>query len=685
MKVAAPWSLSHYIPLNGFHPLYRALFEHTPTEISLEAWDNVKLHRHFANDRKDRDLVLTLAASHKLSDRAMASKSIAHSYASYFYPPDRVLTEALSGELEFLHTAPFPSFTRPFVFHCESFAPVFFPMAQQGHGNFERLAELRTHYKRIFASPLCQGIYSHIPNTLESFSTFFADADIDRKLFASRIGLSSSAVDPSIYPRKSIDRPTFLFINSAHQQPANFFNRGGHIVLRFWKEFRAAGRNGTLVLRCGRPDDRSLASHGVDPAFVRSELGNSILWAEGYLANHEINALMADAHFFLLPSASLHSASILLAMTLGTVPIVTDTIGTSVYVTDRESGIVLNGVKKEIWHADSRTGVLVDLYERMPNVAASLVSQLMGRVSELLDSAEAYLTLSYRAAERARTCFSGEAFASDFWAAVREKNSKSRHAHSRSPKTDELTTALRHCTIDPTTWSRPFESATQPMRLLDTGTSTVYELGGAAVHIDGNPSMGLTDWSVVAQYFNPGAPVTTFATSLADLGDLYLGNRAGEAKKHSRTWRRWVSNRLMPYPRIHSFASRQYHVAGKARTFATLWLRYIDFKQARIGEDNYTALVMENVHGFNIIRSFHRYYAIPQSEGAFIVTKAEKQQYSRTYCAYSLERAVAKVNRGAMGRARVIARLPLVSFILRWIGEDRIRAALAFVRRNRAI
>ncbi len=141
----------------------------------------------------------------------------------------------------------------------------------------------------------------------------------------------------------------------------------------------------------------------------------------------------------------------------------------------------------------------------------------------------------------------------------------------------------------------------------------------------------------------------------------------------------------MPYPSIHSFVSRKYHVAGKAKTFAKLWLRYIDFKQARIGDDDYTALMMENVHGFNIVRSFHKYYAIPQGEGAFIVTKAEKRQYSRTYCAYSLERAVAKVNRGAMGRTRMIATLPLVSSLLTLVGEDRVRAGLAFLRRKRDI
>jgi glycosyltransferase involved in cell wall biosynthesis len=683
LKIAVPWGLSHYIPLNGFHPLYRALFDHVPAEISLEAWDNVKLHRHFASDRKDRDIVLNMALFHKRDSKALASRSIAHSYASYFYPPERVLTEALPGDIEFHHTAPFPSLTRPFVFHCESFAPVFFPLAQQGHGSFDKLDELRRHYKRIFASPLCQGIYSHIPGTLDSFRTFFSDADIDRKLFGSRIGLSNLSVDPGIYPRKSADKPRFLFINSAHQQSANFFNRGGHIVLRFWKEFRAAGREGKLILRCGRPDDSSLASHGVDPAFVRSELGRSILWAEGYLANHEINALMADAHFFLLPSASLHSASILLAMTLGTIPVLTDTLGTSVYVTDRESAIVLKGVRDEIWHPDPRTGVLVDHYERMPNVATSLVAQLVERVLQLLDSSDAYMALSQRTAERARKHFSGETFASDFWDSVNKKALITRSDQSRSAMIAELTSSLGNCTIDRAAWSRVFESATQPMPLLDTGTSTVYELGGAAVHIPRNPGMALTEWSVFAQYFSPGAPETTFATTLACLGDLYLVNRTGETRKDSRKWRRLVSNALMPYPNIHSFASRQYRAASKAKKFAKLWLRYIDFKRGRIGDEDYTALVMESVHGFNVIRSFHKYYAIPQAEGAFIVSKAEKRQYSRTYCAYSLERAVAKVNRGKIGRARMIATLPIVSSLLTLVGEHRVRAGLAYLSRKR--
>jgi len=682
VKVAVPWSLSHYIPLNGFHPLYRALFDHAPADIDLTAWDNVKLHRHFAHDPYSRARVASRAISYGHETKGISS-DIARSHADYFYPPDRVLTEAISGEIEFHHTAPFPSLKRPFVFHCESFAPIFFPNAQQGAGKFDRPEALRLHYKGIFASPLCQGIYSHIPGTLDSLSNFFSDPAIEAKLFGSKIGLSKRSVDPTMFRRRQpVDRPRFLFINSAHQMPSNFFNRGGHVVLRFWKEFRNTGREGLLILRCGKPNDEALASHGVDPAFVRSELGRSIIWAEGYLANHEVNALMADAHFFLLPSASLHSASLLLAMTLGTVPIVTDTLGTSVYVTDRESAIVLKGVRDEIWHLDPNTGLLTDHYERMPNVAPSLVTQLVERVFELLDSTDAYETLSDRTAERARTQFSGESFASEFWGTVTERAKATQGLQNRSSSA-ELTRSLQHCTLDSDAWARVFESSTQPMPLLDTGVSKVFEVGGAAVHRPGDTPPKLTDWSVFARYFSAGAPDTVFANSLVELGDLFVSRGSFSVSDNLDYLRRRVSLALMRFPAMHSLASRHYRTTKTFMKFVKLWLRHSQCKRGVIGSEKYVALVMEDVHNFNIVRYFHKYYAIPCGEGPFIASKAEKKLYSKTFSAYSLERAIAKVSRGRTSRLRLIANLPILSSIVSRIGKHRVRAVLGPLMRKR--
>ncbi|MEY3289273.1 MAG: hypothetical protein RLZZ419_1515, partial [Pseudomonadota bacterium] len=291
LSVAVPWNLSHYIPLNGFHPLYRALFDQAPSTIELNAWDNVKLQNRFMADIDIRNKVLRAANKENDKLNKLAAKSIAKQYQEYFWPPNQVLTRALAGDIEFHHTAPFPSLKRPFVFHCESFAPVFFPFAQQGSGGFKNHEKLRDYYRQIFANPLCLGIFSHIPETLENLSRFFEDTDIDQKLFSSKIGLSLTTIAETDLPEKPpISRPTFLFVNSANQNPKNFFLRGGHIVLRFWKEFITNGRDGLLMLRCKKPSAEDLLEYGIDLSFLKTETGRSIIWAEDYLANHEMNA-----------------------------------------------------------------------------------------------------------------------------------------------------------------------------------------------------------------------------------------------------------------------------------------------------------------------------------------------------------------------------------------------------------
>ncbi|NJN70189.1 MAG: hypothetical protein HC801_07870 [Nitrospira sp.] len=315
LNVTIPWSLSHYIPLDGFHPLYRALFDHAPENICFSAWDNVKLYRKFRDDASVRRTVIEQVKCEAYRHDRLNGSSIAMRYQEYFWPPDHVLTTALEGDLEFYHTAPFPSLKRPFVFHCESFVPVLFPFAQRGNGDAESYEELKAHYRSIFANPLCLGIFSHVPETLQALSLFLSDPIIDGKLFSSRTGLSANAFsihDPEQKP--SLSRPRFLFINSANQNSVNFFRRGGHLVLRFWKEFVASSRDGQLMLRCAMPGERELCEYGVDVSWVKHEMGRSIVWDQGYLASYEIQSLMANAHFFLLPSVALHSVSIMEAM-----------------------------------------------------------------------------------------------------------------------------------------------------------------------------------------------------------------------------------------------------------------------------------------------------------------------------------------------------------------------------------
>ncbi len=635
LRVAVPWSLSHYIPLNGFHPLYRALFDHATDEVTCFAWDNVKLYNRFRGDASLRDALLKHAEVETNRIDHSAHSSVSKKYHEYFWEPNQVLTRELMGDIEFHHTAPFPSLKRPFVFHCESFAPVLFPFTQQGSGELDNILEIREHYRSILTHPLCLGIFSHIPETLETFKVFFSDPKIDRKLFSSKIGLSGKSFQGfEQFNKPSLSRARFLFVNSANQNSSNFFRRGGHLVLRFWKEFIASGRHGLLVLRCTRPSDQDLIEYGVDVSMIQVEMGQSIIWAEDYLANDEMNALMASSHFFLLPSVSLHSASIMQAMALGAIPVVSDTVGTSVYVNDNENGIILQGIRQAIWSKDEETGILIDSYGRMPELDMSLVTQLLGRVSAVLDHSDVYWDMQARTMSHARERFSGQSFAKEFWSSV------STLYAGYIPDTTliggdqySIGESMHACRIKGDGWSRAFEGPTQPMLRIDTGRSRVWELGGTMIHGYSFFGMGLNDWSVFAQFFRTDASQTTFANTLEELRGKYLRPNDSRLSEATLKLVGGVTRLLKPYPKFYRFVSSVYSTCR----------RYGAWRFFKSKADPNVELVEQGVSGYNIVRNMDGYYAILQCEGDFIQEKAEAGGYSSCFIGQSLEQVLSAI------------------------------------------
>ena len=638
LKVAVPWGLSHYIPLNGFHPLYRALFDHAPGDITLFAWDNVKLHRRVCSDPKIREALLNKAKAEQCSSERLARESIARAYREHLWPPNYVLTTELMGDIEFYHTTPFPSLKRPFVFHCESYAPVLFPFAQQGTGSLEHHEEIREYYQSIFANPLCLGIFSHIPETLQALSQFFSDPIIEQKLFLSQIGLSEKAVfDPTLPQKTSLSRSRFLFVNSVHQNPADFFRRGGHIALRFWKNFLAEGSDGLLILCCAKPSDTDLSEYGVDVSFLQAQRGRSIIWGQDYLANHEMNALIASSHFLLSPSASLDSVSIMQAMTLGTIPVVTDVVGASVYVTDNETGIVLQGIRDAIWHIDTATGILVDRYYRTPDLDNSLVSQLTNRVGALLDAPDAYRNMRDRTMAYAQNQFSGQAFSDHFWGTVSDLYHRDNKKFSgRNGVPIKVGTTLLDCTVQ-NGWARVFESPTQPMLRINTGLGVVWELGGAMIQAYGSPRIDLNDWSVLAQHYSPDAPHTAFANTLDELGGTYLYPVEPRREGARPTLIGWIASILKPFPTLYGFAAR---ILSRFRSL-------LGSRFARAKADPDIELVRHGVSGYNIIRYRDRYYAILQNQGEFIPEKAKIGGYSSCVEDSSLDKVMCRIATGA--------------------------------------
>ncbi|MCP9447201.1 MAG: hypothetical protein NNA22_06470 [Nitrospira sp.] len=640
LKIAVPWSLSHYIPLNGFHPLYRALFDFAPEGFRLNAWDNVKLHRRFTSDASPKASVLALATRQPLHNQDGTVSKTRQEYQEYWGRTNCLLTAILPGDMEFLHTAPFPSLTRPFVFHCEMFHPVFFPFAHQGTGWRRDIQNLREYYRSLFAHPLCLGIWSHIPETLDSFRTFFSDPIINRKLFLSRIGLSPHAVvSVGTIQKPPLSTPRFLFMNSAHQHPDNFFKRGGHLVLRFWEAFLASGRKGQLILRCTKPDREKLVDHGVDTSLLVREEGKSVIWVEEYLDQPMLNELLAWVHFFLLPSFSLHSASILHALALGAVPVVTDTVGTNVYVKDGERGIVLEGMRAAIWRREPVTGVLVDQYNWMPELEELLVTQMVCRIGKLLDDEGAYKTMSDAALASVSGEFSGQSFSASFWRQVADLYHEHTGANHREPK-EGKGVGVEDCLLDrrPAEWGKIFERSPQPVPWIKAGRSVVWELGGRFVQTAEAPANVVQGFSALNDY---GESVR-FAYSLEELSGQYLhgaiqcdpSRRRAKIMELSNRLKEGVARLLRPYPLLYRLTSRGWRWF---RRVAEIYWRRDELPTSNI------ELVREGVGGYNVIRCDDRYYAILQSEGEFFLSKVEDGGYSKCFIADSAEKVIAEI------------------------------------------
>lgn len=646
LNVAIPWSLSHYIPLDGFHPLYRALFDYVPDNIRLSAWDNVKLYRKLRDDAPVRKAVVGKAKREEYCHARYEGGFVGKRYREYFWPPDHVLTTALEGDLEFHHTAPFPSLTRPFVFHCESFSSVFFPFAQEGNDGVDDLEELKQHYKGIFANPLCLGIFSHVPDTLRALSLFLSDPIIDGKLFSLRAGLGADVCFVQESEQKpSLSRPRFVFINSSNQNSANFFRRGGHLVLRFWKDFVGDGREGLLMLRCTMPDDIELQGYGVDVAWVKSQIGRSIAWDQSYLANYEMQALMSSAHFVLLPSVALHSVSIMEAMWAGAIPVVSDCVGVSGYVTDEENGIILYGGQKEVCPQDGGMDLLLNQYGRRAERENLLVDQMTSRVRALLDEPGAYGDMHRCALFHAKTWFSGKHFAQEFWGSVLDLYTQFRPAFAvGTASSSRLDRSLNECLIQRDDWARVFESPTQPMLRIRTERGMVWELGGAMIQTNGNPRIELNDWSAMAQYYNPSLPLATYAKTLEELEGKYLHPLGVHCEGVRRKLVQWVSKILRPFPALYHYAAM---VLGVYR-------RYGGLRFARPKAEPDLELVRQGVVGYNIIRHRDRYYAILQCEGEFSPEKAEAGGYSSCYRGKSVEEVLRSIT-ASMSQARPLA------------------------------
>ncbi|MDQ3185878.1 MAG: hypothetical protein M3Q16_05335 [Pseudomonadota bacterium] len=573
LNVAVPWNQARYIPCNGFHPLYRALFENNPL-LSFNILDEVAFAKRLSEDNAYASEIFEQVArmpepfAKKCSDLPLGRK-----FVDYITRDELWLTSELPGDIEFHHTSPLTNGERPFVFHCESFLPIFMPFANQGNGAIKNSNELRKFYGQLLSSKNCLGIFSHVPETLDQIRNFFGNDQVSEKLRRSRIGLADHTLKILLDARKDYcaERPIFLFTNSAHQNPRSFALRGGIISLLFAEKFLRSGRDALFIFRTARPMDRELRGWGVDLVFMHSVENRQIMWLEGHVSEHEQLRLFMTADVLLLPSVNLHSVTIMQALAAGAIPVVTDTYGPDLYVKDGQNGIILKGVRNAVWLEDTVERAIADKHQNFKGLTAGLVEQMYSRIRVLIDNPQYLLDMRARGRIRVKDEFSGIAF--------RDQMSEEIVGlwHAQKEKKEVKNRSLLHGAVlaSPSKLKRLFESPTQPLLLLSTGYEKVYSCKGEFFYCASEATIyGFDKFSVLAakRQRQLGTKGIIIAGVLRDL-EVHLlslekvgrdsGPLAFKLQYRIMEWTR-------PYPIVFSLFKKIYFLPRKVRRLFSL-------------------------------------------------------------------------------------------------------------------
>lgn len=476
LEIIAPWSLSTYIPLNGFHPLYRSLASATDRRANLLT-PRIPGPSEYSQLMERGDYSGHVYPRIPPWVRGAEASVLFHEYINRLNAQEITFLSNLPGDIELHHTAPMTAGDRPFFLHVESFVPTFFPWLNQGkdhdRGSVEKVRRL---YASLFESPLCLGIASHLQETLDQLSHFFRNSTIEEKLILSPIGLDESYIDAGAEKKQS-DEYKFIFLNSAHQHRESFSLRGGEISLAFALRLLRSGVNAKFFFRTARPTRQWLRANDFDPDEVSAHEGGKIIWVQNYLSTQTLIALVAHCHFLLLPSANLHSVSIMSAMANGTIPIVTDTLGTRRYVKNGETGIVLDGVYDAIWSVDDQR-MIVDSHAAFWRLRGALTDKLEREIRSLLNAPDRIRQLAANCRLAIRKDFSGSQFAEWIFDEI-QKRFVDLPGKCRSARDRPLHGARWFEEVQPA----HYEGPPLPFELVNSGTGKIFKYGRHYIYV----------------------------------------------------------------------------------------------------------------------------------------------------------------------------------------------------------
>lgn len=432
LELALPWGMSYMIQQNGYHPLYSYLLRNHPPEIKLNCLDDVKTRHNLKHQPSEVDRLVRKGRS--------CLDNLPPFFSEHFKSETLLLELGLAaeipGDIEFVHTSPVATGTRPFILHLESFFSLFLPFEGNPTTIIDDKFELKAPMREFLASNNCVGIYSHLKQTLHEIATYFNCPTIENKLSHIPIGFDDGYQRSPKKPRYN-SSPRFLVLCSAHQNPNNFIDRGGIIVLEAWEKLHRLFPDSQLIWRSQRPSPNIIENIKQSNIVNTDALLESVTWIERRLNDRELDHLFAYADFVLLPSLWLHSTTILRALACECIPLVSDIPQLDEY---RENGGLhtIEGIRALNW--SKKNGI------NIPNASLvhtpSIVNKLVETVEKLWE--DDGISARRRSTSTYREYYNGKARASEFYARLLGLNTKEQITSSKNYFKSNDSLALRN-------------------------------------------------------------------------------------------------------------------------------------------------------------------------------------------------------------------------------------------------
>lgn len=346
-RVAAMWRTPVFQWLGGDHPMMTSLLAPRPGyafELDLPGPDAA------AREAAQRGLA-NLAAKLRKACPRVTDKEIAEFVDSRDLE-SQAQVAAADPDLVFPHSMPFTDMERPWISHIEELLPLLAPFFWHGTS-----AERDAHgtpvwrlVKAMLEDPSCRALSSHLRHTVDWIGRLFDSPAIAAKTRFIQFGHAlpkdiEARVADAQAARAGRSGCTFLFTNSWFQSEPSFILRGGMEVLAAYGILAQRRSDVRLILRTKLPT--TLLGEGFG-AFVRGLPNVEIV--DGKLDYADFVDLFLRADAYLLPSCGLHTVSLIEAMATGTALIASDAPAVDEFVTQGETGLMVEGRRKLSWY-----------------------------------------------------------------------------------------------------------------------------------------------------------------------------------------------------------------------------------------------------------------------------------------------------------------------------------------------